>query len=122
MKNLNMLKNKGYSLFTIFVILVVAGFGTVYGGKAGMYFYESKTIKNTIAELKVPAKSSTAQVKNLFSQQLSINNIIVPAEDITVVKAGPTFNIAVDFVREIGINEKIKLTLDFSVSEDTLVE
>ncbi len=122
MKSLSMLKNKGYSLFTIFVILVVAGFGTVYGGKAGMYYYESKTIKNTISELKVPAKSSTPQVKNLFMQQLSINNISVPSEDVTVVKAGSTFNISVDFIREIGINDKIKLTLDFSLSEDTLVE
>lgn len=122
MKSLNMLKNKGYSLFTVFLILVIAGFGTVYGGKAGMYYYESKTVKNIISELKVPSKSSTSQVKNLFLQQLSINNIIIQSEDVTVVKAGSSFNISVDFIREIGINDKIKLTLDFSISEDTLVE
>jgi hypothetical protein len=112
-------KEKGISVAAILLTLIILILLLNYGSKFAMAYYERYIIKKDIAATFQTASDQDTEmsIKNAILKRFIPDDINVPDGDVTVTKSGDDFEVEVDYVKEIKINDQVKVVMDMGVDE-----
>lgn len=109
---------KGLSLMTVIIVIALIGFSLIYGAKIGIIFIDQSTVKKALKEsaVEMNAKESptVASFKSAVQRRISMNNVTLDANDMTVTRSDKVWTADVIFIKDVPISEKIKLVIDLS--------
>lgn len=116
-------KQKGVSIVAALLTVIILIFILNYGSKFAMAYYERYIIKKDIAATFQTATGQDTEnsIKNAILKRFIPDDINVPDGDVTVTKSGDDFEVEVDYVKEIKINDQVKVVMDMGVDETHFV-
>lgn len=112
-------KQQGFNIFGALVTVIILIFIIAYGSKFAMGYYERYIIRKDIdATFKTATEQDNeASIKTAIIKRFIPDDINVPDSDVTVTRNGDDYEVEVDYVKEIKINEQVKVVMDMGVDE-----
>ena len=96
---------KGLSLMVVIIVIAIIGFGLIYGAKIGIIFIDQSTVKKAFKESAVEMNAketpTVASFKSAVQRRISMNNVTLDANDMTVTKNGKVWSADVTFVQQL---------------------
>lgn len=118
-----MKKQLGVSLIGLFIVIIFLGIVGIYGSQIGLGYLDKNVlqgaIKNVLIEEKNNDNTNTVTIKNSILRKISTNNIDIESKDIIVTKESFGFNVKINYMKDIKINNNISVILSFDINEDT---
>ena len=111
-------RQKGLSLMGVIIGIAVIGFCLIYGAKIGIIFLDQmsvkKAFKDSAAEMSTKENASVATFKSAVLRRISLDNITLDGNDMTVTKNGTAWSAEVTFIKDVPLGDKVKLVIDLS--------
>lgn len=112
------------SFFNLLSIIILLG-ATVFSFKLFTPYYDSSVIQKSIRNTLIEARQNPDLLKSDLQMQifnrLNIQQQMIPYDKI-IIKSGPqagTWNVRVDYVKEIPVWKNAKLVIDLTINETT---
>lgn len=119
----NIKQQQGLSIISLLFVLLVLGVVVIFGSQMGLAYINQQTIKGTVKNALIDAKSNdnatTKTIKSAIMTKLSVNTIEVNGDTVAVTGATSNFEVNVEYIKEIKVNDKIKIVMDLSFVESS---
>lgn len=119
---MKIVKRNGFSIVSMIMFVILLGIVGIFGFQIGMGYLDQQTIKGSVKaslqENKNLDNISAKDIKTTILKKLSVTTVDVKDNDVTVEKNGDTFDVEVDFIKEIPITNKIKIVMDLTVTQN----
>ena len=115
-------RQKGISLMGVIVAIALIGFGLIYGAKIGVLFLDQmsvkKAFKETATEMSTKENATVSSFKSAVLRRISLDNIILDTNDMTVTKSGNIWSAEVSFVKDVSLSDRVRLVIDLSFKDE----
>lgn len=119
---MKIVKRNGFSAISMIVFVILFGIVGILGFQIGMGYLDQQTIKGAVRAALQENKSldniTAKDIKTTILKKLSVTTVDVKDNDVTVEKNADSFDVEVDFTKEIPITNKIKIVMDLTVTQN----
>lgn len=121
---MNINKQKGFSILNLILLMVFLGFFGIIGFQIGMGYLDQSAIKSAVKQSLINAQNNEnlkeREITGEIIKQVSLNSIELNKDNIYVTKSGKqTFNVSIEYAKEIHISKKIKIVMDLNFADET---